>query len=569
MAQRLPARGLARALTASQTSLPLLAYVRRALQITQTCSRHLVEIISDRMRKRSRIPGPERLRMLLEELGGSFLKFGQILSLQVDALPRSYCDALLTLLDRVPPFPPADVKRVFLEEFGQTPEDLFSEFSYQPMASASIGQVHRAVLADSTKVAVKVQRPDARDTFTRDGTLLRLSIRIVLLLRIRTLYFMRDPIREFNDWVRDELDYRREATYAEILRENAKDTPAEEIPRIYRNLSTERVLTMDFLEGYSVMDYLRIVDAGDETKLAQLAELGFNPSQFVSNVITNFMSDTFKHGAFHADLHPANLLIMKNNVVGYVDFGIVGVLTPDARRKQIDLSLAYASGRTEEIFEAFVGICTLSKDADLAGLRAELERRSGSWYREPAIGGVPHFRQSLTTAMLDLLRLCRNYGLLVDREMIKYVRSLMLTDGLVSRLAPGLDLAPHIRRICEEFLAEEARARMASPSTALTFLADLSAWLSAGPSRLLQILDRLERSRIGMRTRGRSERKLPDRMVLQASLVAASWLTLTAALVAGRSKLTMDAVTASALVSWFAWTIWLIYIVRRLRRYGS
>ncbi len=531
--------------------------------------RHLAEIGSDRVRKRTGISGPERLRTLLEELGGSFLKFGQILSLQVDALPRAYCDALLTLLDRVPPFPPSDVKQVFMEEFGQPPEDLFREFSYQPLASASIGQVHRAVLADSTKVAVKVQRPDAREAFTRDGTLLRLSIRIVLLLRIRTLYFMRDPIREFNEWVGDELDYRREATYAEILRKNARDTPAEEIPRIHGNLSTERVLTMDFLEGYSVMDYLRIVEAGDESKLAQLAELGFDPSQFVSNVITNFMSDTFRHGAFHADLHPANLLIMKNNVVGYVDFGIVGVLTPDARRKQIDLSLAYASGRSEEIFEAFVGICTLSKHADLAGFRADLERRSGSWYREPAIGGVPHFRQSLTTAMLDLLHLCRNYGLLVDREMIKYVRSLMLTDGLVSRLAPGLDLAPHIRHVCEEFLAAEARAKMASPSTALTFLADLSAWLSAGPSRLLQILDRLERSRMGTRGRERAERKPPDRMVLQASLVAASWLVLTAVLVASRSRLTVDAVTASALGSWCAWSIWLVYIVRRLRRYGS
>ena len=556
-------------MTASQTSPPRLAYLRRALHIARTCLRHLAEIGSDRVRKRTGISGPERLRTLLEELGGSFLKFGQILSLQVDALPRAYCDALLTLLDRVPPFPPSDVKQVFMEEFGQPPEDLFREFSYQPLASASIGQVHRAVLADSTKVAVKVQRPDAREAFTRDGTLLRLSIRIVLLLRIRTLYFMRDPIREFNEWVGDELDYRREATYAEILRKNARDTPAEEIPRIHGNLSTERVLTMDFLEGYSVMDYLRIVEAGDESKLAQLAELGFDPSQFVSNVITNFMSDTFRHGAFHADLHPANLLIMKNNVVGYVDFGIVGVLTPDARRKQIDLSLAYASGRSEEIFEAFVGICTLSKHADLAGFRADLERRSGSWYREPAIGGVPHFRQSLTTAMLDLLHLCRNYGLLVDREMIKYVRSLMLTDGLVSRLAPGLDLAPHIRHVCEEFLAAEARAKMASPSTALTFLADLSAWLSAGPSRLLQILDRLERSRMGTRGRERAERKPPDRMVLQASLVAASWLVLTAVLVASRSRLTVDAVTASALGSWCAWSIWLVYIVRRLRRYGS
>src|SRR5258708_13429385 len=108
-----------------------------------------------------------------------------MLSLQVDVLPREYGDALLTLLDGVPPFPPSDVKQVFMEEFGQPPEDLFREFNYQPLASASIGQVHRAVLADSTTVAVKVQRPDAREAFTRDAPLLRLSTRILRLLRIR------------------------------------------------------------------------------------------------------------------------------------------------------------------------------------------------------------------------------------------------------------------------------------------------------------------------------------------------------------------------------------------------
>ena len=266
MARRTPdpcgARKRERALRANRRSRSRFAYSRRALRIIRTCLRNLVEIAYDRVRKRTGITGPKRLLRLFEELGGSLLKFGQILSLQVDTLPRPYCDALLDLLDRVPRFSASEVKQVFVEELGSPPEALFREFNYNPIASASIGQVHRAVLTDSTVVAVKVQRPDARETFTRDGALLRLFIRVVLLLRIRTLYFIRDPIREFNDWVQDELDYRREATYAEILRQNAGDTPAEKIPRVHWDLTTRRVLTMEYLAGYTVTDYFRILRAG-------------------------------------------------------------------------------------------------------------------------------------------------------------------------------------------------------------------------------------------------------------------------------------------------------------------
>src|SRR5262249_39788319 len=153
--------------------------------------------------------------------------------------------------------------------------------------------------------------------------------------------------------------------------------------------------------GITVMQYLRLVESKDEERLQELKEMGFDPSRFVSNVINNFMSDAFRYGLFHADLHPANLLILKDNTVGYVDFGIVGHLTEEARRKQIQLSMAYARGKTEEIFAAFLNTATFSESTDIAGFRRELERRCQQWYREPAIGGVPQLRRSLTVAMVD------------------------------------------------------------------------------------------------------------------------------------------------------------------------
>ena len=553
-----------------RTRFQYLQYFWRALQIAWVGSRTLLEIARDRLLRRRGLTGPERLRLLLEELGGSFLKFGQILSLQIDTLPREYCDALLNLLDRVPPFPREQVRKVFEEERGTPPERVFREFNYVPLASASIGQVHRAVLPDSTVVAIKVQRPGVRDTFRRDAMLLALFVRAIFLFRIRSLYFLRDPVREFNEWIQDELDYRREAAYAEVLRRNAQETPTEVVPRIHWDLTTPRILTMDFLEGFSVLEYLRIRDEGDAQRLAEMEQIGFQPEKFLTNVINNFLSDAFRFGVFHADLHPANLLILKDNVVGYVDFGIVGHLTPEARRKQIQLSMAYARGRADEIFSAFLSVATFTEKVDLAGFRRELERRSRQWYREPAVGGVPHFSRSLTIAMLDLLALCRNYGLLVDREMIKYIRSLMLADGLVSRLSPGLDLAPQLRRVCEDFFAQEAQAKIFSRGAVLSFLADLSGWLLAGPGRMLHAMELMERRQIRLRTRSAAGSNRFDGLRTRAVALAAVWLSVAIVLLTGWQETAGGEAARIAYLLigfWGGWTIWLLRLLRRLAQH--
>ena len=157
-----------------------------------------------------RISGPQRLRMLLEEVGGSFLKFGQVLSLQPDILPRAYCDALFDLLDRVPSFAYADVERTIIEDLGRTPADIFDSFDAQPIASASIGQVHVASL-DGHRVAVKVRRPTVERDFESDLNFMRGLSRVIRGLRLRRLEWLANASDEFIGWTREELDYRFEA----------------------------------------------------------------------------------------------------------------------------------------------------------------------------------------------------------------------------------------------------------------------------------------------------------------------------------------------------------------------
>lgn len=545
---------------------PIFAYLGRLLQATAVLSRQGLRVLWGRLRGQP-VRGPQLLREALENLSGAFIKFGQILSLQIETLPREYCDALLALLDRVPQFPPEQVDRVFLEELKALPRDLYREFEYQAVASASIGQVHRAVLKDGTVVAVKVQRLGIRRVFECDNLLLQSLVKLIFLFRIRRLYFVRDPVRELSTWTQDELDYRREAAYCQLLRDNAVHTPTERVPKIYWELTTSRVLTMDYLEGPSVAQYLRMLEEDDKTQLNALRAQGFVPSKFISNVISNFLSDAFRFGVFHADLHPANLLILSNNVVGYVDFGIVAILTPEARRKQIELTLAYSSGNTEAIYQGFLNICAVGEEADLPGMRRKIEEMATQWYREPAVGGRVRFRVSVTKAMMDLLSVCQDYGVLIDREMIKYVRSTILADGLVARLAPHFDLAQALRKVVEEYLADEARRKVFSRGGVLSLLTDLALWLEAGPGALLHALNLFERRQLRIRAAVSSTPDKESPWRARALSAAVVWAAAVLVLgVGGGFPSWKSSPWLAALATSFValWTLWLLRLLQRL-----
>jgi ubiquinone biosynthesis protein len=549
------------------TSRPSISsYIGRMLEVTAALVNAGGRYVYRRARKRPE-HGPELLRELFEKLGGSFIKFGQILSLQIDTLPREYCDALLALLDRVPPFPAEAVERTFVETLRSSPRALYAQFDYTPVASASIGQVHRATLNDGSPAAVKVQRPGIREVFERDNLLLRLGVRVIFFLRIRSLYFMRDPVRELSTWTLDELDYRREGAYAKILGDNAAASPSERVPKVFWDLSGERILTMEYLDGPSVASYLRMVENGDQARLDELTAKGFIPHVFSSNVISNFLSDAFRFGVFHADLHPANLLILPNNVVGYVDFGIVATLTPEARRKQIELTLAYASGDPEALYTGFLNICIVGPEADLVGMRKKIEELSRDWYYEPVAAGRVRFRVTVTKTMMDLLSVARQYGVLVDREMIKYIRSTILADGLVSRLAPGIDLASVLRRVVEEYLATEARDRIFSRGGALSLLADLTIWMQSGPSGILHALNLLDRRQFRVRAGLTSEPDKDDALRTRVIGAAIIWglVTLTLGIASGPefwTPLRLPAILAGSFLA--LWTVWLLRLVQRL-----
>ena len=471
-----------------------MAWIARILHILSVLLRHaaahcagglLRRIGLSRFAPGETVPKPERLKLIMEDLGGSFIKLGQMLALQPDILPLEYCNALYDLLDRVTPVPPDEIEQVFLAEIGRRPQEVFDSFEREAIASGSIGQVHIAYL-DGKKYAVKVQRPDADSDFTRDIKVMSVSVWFIKRLRIRWLSWMIDPMTEFSSWTKEELDFRYEASYMLRLRKHSSDSTTEYVPPVESRFTTRRTLAVEFLNGIAILDHFRKREEGDAAHDRTLEELGFDADQFSRNVIDNFLGDAFLHGIFHADLHPANLMILKDNVVGYIDFGITGVISQYSRQNLVAMTLAYANTDIDMLCQRFFNVSTLTPESDPAAFREGLKRLSESWY-DTSGSAVP---TTVTLVMLDMLRLARDACILPQRDVIRYIRSAIAIDGLIRRFAPEFDVGQYLATACRRFLSAHARHTLFAPSSLVDWLQSNVDLAYDGAFRATGLLDR-------------------------------------------------------------------------------
>lgn len=436
---------------------------------------------------RDPVPGPVRLRNVFEELGGSFIKFGQMLALQPDILSFEYCNALFDLMDRVSPLPFKEVARVFEEALGYKPEEAFDWIDPEPLATASIGQVHVAWL-NGRKLAVKIQRPSVTKDFAGDIRLMSGAIRLIRALRLRALHWMIEPMSEFVAWTKEELDYRYEARYMARLRQNASDNPHERVPAVLEKFTTRRTLVMEFLSGVTVLSYLRALEEGNQSVIDALSAGGFDSHQVASSIIDNFLGDVFQHGLFHADLHPANLMILPGNIVGYVDFGITGTISDYSRQALVGLTLAYTSGDLDGMCAAFFRVSSMDSGSSSIRFHQGLLRDALSWYERE--GREVHLRKNFTLVMLDMLRLSRETGVWPERDVIKYIRSAIAIDGLITRFAPTFDVGNHLRTTCDRYLKLNLRRRLFSMINLIGWTAATGQLIRDGGVRALEALGR-------------------------------------------------------------------------------
>jgi len=464
--------------------------LRRFRHILAVVTHHAVaHVLSQRVARWPRLAlrlcgpplsGPNRFKRLIEEMGGTFIKFGQMLALQSDLLPLEYCRVLFYLFDSVAPFSYEEVEKTFREDLKRPPSEIFDSFNVNPLATGSIGQVHVATLGEH-KVAVKIRRPSIVTDFSADIAAMKSVVGLVKFLRIRALYWIIAPTEEFVAWTQEELDFRREAHYMEELRRNARDNAAEKVPAVFWSCTTARILTAEFLEGMTVSEYLRNMSEGKTQ-----AATGFVAGAFAAHLVDNFLGDAFRHGMFHADLHPGNLMIMSGNVVGYIDFGISGVLSRYSRRHLISMTLAYARGDLDIMCEAFFRITTRDKSANTQGFRQRLHEISSGWYGTRS--NDSRLRKSITSIMLDLLLLSRETGIWPQRDVIKYIRSAIALDGLIKTFSPETDIGRHLEAACERHLRWDAVNSLTSTDTVAGWFGGYTNLVRDGALRMMTTL---------------------------------------------------------------------------------
>src|SRR3954469_5936934 len=319
-------------------------------------------------------PGPVRLRVALEQLGGAWVKLGQMLALRYDLLPVAYCDELFGLLNKVAPFSYDEVRAIIRQELGAEPEIVFASFDPTSFASASIGQVHRATLRNGDRVAVKVQRPRIREILQAD---IQLMYGVTWLLDWTRLFGgtrSREVIDEFAQWTADEVDYLVEARQAVLMHDHVKGDRFEHIARVYRDYTTSRVLTTELLEGIPLIEVMIARRDGDRSYLDALAAAGHDLDRIVRHLDWNMLNQVFVFGYFHADLHPANIFLLPGDAIGYVDFGIVGQLPNRVRESLTRYSWLLFRGEVEAAVSELMQWLAPTPSTDTAAARWRLIR---------------------------------------------------------------------------------------------------------------------------------------------------------------------------------------------------
>ncbi|HEY7694137.1 MAG TPA: AarF/ABC1/UbiB kinase family protein [Gaiellaceae bacterium] len=359
------------------------------------------------------------LREMLDELGPTFVKFGQLLSTRPDIVPPDIIAELRALQDDVRPFSFAEVERVVREELELSIEKLFTSFEEKPMAAASIGQVHRAVLPNGKKVAVKVQRPDAPRQIEADLSLLYQAAKIAKE-RVRSLDFIdaRELVDEFARSIRHELDYRAEARNAQAFHRNFAGHPHVRIPHVYWSYSGQRVLTLELLEGQQVADLeLQAFTMDERRRLAYL-------------ITEAWMTMIFRHGFFHADPHPANILLIGGDQIGLVDFGQAGKLSDDDMSKLTALFIDAAEENVDALARRLGDLGVRYERSREADLTRELRELYYKYY-------------GARLSEIDPLQVIREAFALIYSQNLRLPTRFVLLDKAIATVgAVGVELYP-------------------------------------------------------------------------------------------------------------------------------
>jgi ubiquinone biosynthesis protein len=380
---------------------------------------------------------PERLRMALEELGPTFIKLGQVLSTRPDLISPEYLNELAELQDNVPPFSFAEVQEIFLAETGKKPSELFQKFDEQPMAAASIGQVHRGRLQDGNEVVIKVQRPDIENIIAVDLEILA-HLASLMEQYVEELQGHRPSavVEEFARSLSLEIDYTVELASVQRFARQFSDNKTIYVPLVYSELSTERILTMEYINGIKTSKVDELRSKGYDLRL--IAERG-------ANLV---MEQVFVHGFFHGDPHPGNIFILPDNITCFIDFGLMGRISRNDREDFTDLMISIVTKNDRKITDGVLSITTQFGKINHAALSRDLADLLDRYLY------LPLKDVEAGKILQELLDLVQRHKLSMKPNLYLMIKALSAIEGIGLLLDPDLELIklaePYIKKVKRE-----------------------------------------------------------------------------------------------------------------------
>ena len=383
-----------------------------------------------------------KLREVLQSLGPTFIKLGQIASTRRDLVPSEIAKELEKLQDQVSGFPFQQVQEIIEMELGEKLEDLFQEFNKKPVASASIGQVHQAVLRTGEMVAVKVQRPDIRSTVQTDLEILDDITRMMEAnLSWAKTYQIRKMMAEFSNSLLAELDYQTEGRNGERIAKQFQDNPEVVIPKIYWDYSTNKVLTMDYISGVKV------------NHIETLKEEGYNRKLIARRITDSMLHQILMEGFFHGDPHPGNIYILPGNKVAYIDFGMIGRISEDTKFHFASLVIHLQNGNTKGLLKTITAMGLHTSGTDMNTLYNDVDQFVMKY------SDIPLSKISIGSALKDLLDIIYQHQIQVPADLSNLGKTLFLIESIVSDLNPELSILDTIKPFGEKLLRKRYKPK--------------------------------------------------------------------------------------------------------------
>ncbi len=420
---------------------------------------------------------PVKIRKVFEDLGGGYIKLGQLLSLRPDLVPNEYCEEFKKLLDKVEPFPFKQVEEIISKDLNRDFSKIFLNFEKKPIGSASVAQVHAAKLRNGKTVVVKVQRPNARDQFESDIDIMKY---LAHLIEKKGRYKNFSPslvVKEFERYTKNELNFIIEARNIDRFYKSFSKSAKVVIPRVYWGATSERVLVMDYIKG---------------VKLAEINKhKGYNNRIVANNLMETAFKQFFDLGFFHADMHPANILILSNNRIALLDFGIVGSLDKKIKRIGLDLYVAIVNRDEAGVVKALLRVGTAKKSADVPAFEEEVKQILGEWYDH-------NLKQVRISHMMHLLfNSCIKNGIKLPPDVVLIGKALVTVEGTCLQLNPEFNFVQFSRPKIASLLKKQRNPKFVL-NNFLKKSKDFADLISDLPSDAQMLIEKIKRGVINV-----------------------------------------------------------------------